>query len=63
MLQKMKQLMQNSNSDSHLSEEVDDALMIMVYFSNVLYKAAAQTLGCVGLQSLPSWLIQEKLNG
>lgn len=63
MLQKMKQLMQNFNSNSHLSEEVDDALMIMIYFSNVLYKATAQTLGWVGLQSLSSWLIQEKLNG
>lgn len=45
MLQKMKQLMQNFNSNSHLSVEVDDALMIMIYFSNVLYKATAQTLG------------------
>lgn len=63
MLQKMKQLIQNCNSNSHLSKEVDDALMIMMYFSSILYEATAQTLEWVGLQSLSSWLIQEKLNG
>jgi hypothetical protein len=38
MFRKMKQLVQNFNLNSHLSEEVDNAFMITMYFSTVVYR-------------------------